>query len=87
MSAEPHYKCKPWCPALDASPAPGECTCGAVRNLMAWRQGVKAGLRQYAWWKDGVEYVGTCGSTLEAAISHVDSLHPLQGFPEQVWEK
>jgi hypothetical protein len=27
------------------------------------------GLRAYAWWKDGVEYVGTAGQTLEAAIA------------------
>ena len=26
------------------------------------------GLRQYAWWKDGVQYVGTCGTTLTTAI-------------------
>ena len=27
-----------------------------------------AGLREYAWWKDGVQYVGTCGTTLQQAI-------------------
>jgi hypothetical protein len=37
------------------------------------RRGIKIGLRQFAWWKDGVEYVGTCGCTLERAIQDVDS--------------
>lgn len=26
------------------------------------------GLREYAWWKDGMEYVGSCGTTLKEAI-------------------
>lgn len=26
------------------------------------------GLREYAWWKDGTQYVGTCGTTLAQAI-------------------
>ena len=30
--------------------------------------GVRAGLCAYAWWKDGVEYVGTCGTTLKEAL-------------------
>lgn len=30
-----------------------------------------AGLREYAWWKDGVQYVGSCGTTLEQAIRRV----------------
>ena len=30
----------------------------------AWANGV----REYAWWKDGVQYVGTCGTTLEQAL-------------------
>lgn len=35
--------------------------------------GLREGLRQYAWWKDGLEYVGSCGTTLAAALSHVDA--------------
>ena|GEM_PF-4705462 len=27
-----------------------------------------AGLTEYAWWKDGTQYVGTCGTTLTQAI-------------------
>ena len=26
------------------------------------------GLRAFAWWKDGVQYVGSCGTTLEKAL-------------------
>lgn len=29
------------------------------------------GLRQFAWWKDGTEYVGTCGTTLKKATEEV----------------
>lgn len=28
-------------------------------------------LRDYAWWKDGTQYVGTCGTTLAEAIARV----------------
>jgi hypothetical protein len=34
-----------------------------------------AGLSAYAWWKDGVEYVGTCGTRLKDAIELVRSSH------------
>ena len=30
----------------------------------AWEEGVRA----WAWWKDGVQYVGTCGTTLARAL-------------------
>ncbi len=30
--------------------------------------GLKAGVRRFAWWKDGVQYVGTTGTTLEKAL-------------------
>lgn len=29
------------------------------------------GVRLYAWWKDGVQYVGSCGNTLEDAIKRI----------------
>ena len=35
---------------------------------MAWLNGYLEGLKAYAWWKDGTEYVGTCGTTLKQAI-------------------
>ena len=35
----------------------------------ARKEGRKEGLCEYAWWKDGVQYVGTCGTTLEEALN------------------
>ena len=35
-----------------------------------WLEGYIAGLTAYAWWKDGTQYVGSCGTTLESAIAH-----------------
>ena len=35
--------------------------------------GIIEGLTRYAWWKDGVQYVGTCGSTLRQAIADVEA--------------
>ena len=37
----------------------------------AFEDGIIRGLRMYAWWKDGTEYVGTCGTTLRDAIAKV----------------
>lgn len=36
------------------------------------RAGVEEGIRRYAWWKDGVQYVGTCGTTLKDALKAVE---------------
>lgn len=33
----------------------------------AYARGYLDGLAAYAWWKDGVQYVGTTGRTLRAA--------------------
>ncbi len=33
-----------------------------------WLTGFRESLKQYAWWKDGVQYVGTCGTTLKKAL-------------------
>ena len=35
---------------------------------VAFQEGYKAGLTAYAWWKDGVQYVGSCGTTLKEAL-------------------
>ena len=32
------------------------------------KQAYNEGLRAYAWWKDGVQYVGSCGATLKEAM-------------------
>lgn len=34
----------------------------------AYRRGYCEGVTEYAWWKDGVQYVGTTGKTLRAAL-------------------
>lgn len=33
-----------------------------------YKEGFINGLREYAWWKNGVQYVGSCGATLKEAI-------------------
>lgn len=35
--------------------------------------GVAAGIRRFAWWKDGVQYVGSGAMTLEDALAEVDA--------------
>jgi hypothetical protein len=35
---------------------------------LAHREGMKDGVRRFAWWKDGTQYVGTCGTTLQKAL-------------------
>jgi predicted transcriptional regulator len=34
----------------------------------AYVEGLKAGITLYAYWKDGVQYVGTSGKTLKEAL-------------------
>jgi len=44
-------------------------------NRVVWEafaMGVIEGMKRYAWWKDGVEYVGNCGKTLRDAIAEVE---------------
>jgi hypothetical protein len=43
-----------------------------IEESKAYYNGMRAGLTLYAWWKDGVQYVGTCGTTLEDAIIEID---------------
>jgi hypothetical protein len=39
----------------------------------AYYNGIREGIEQYAHWKDGVQYVGTCGTTLKDALKRIDS--------------
>ena len=39
----------------------------------AYYNGIREGIEQYAHWKDGVQYVGTCGTTLKDALARIDS--------------
>ncbi len=38
----------------------------------AYHEGLREGLEMYAHWKDGVQYVGTCGKTLKQALEEID---------------
>jgi len=44
----------------------------------AWLQGFLAGLREYAWWKDGTQYVGSCGTTLADALERAKKEYAVQ---------
>lgn len=35
--------------------------------------GMEAGIRKYAWWKDGFEQVGSCGTSLTTALRNLDT--------------
>jgi hypothetical protein len=35
--------------------------------------GMREGVREYAHWRDGEQYVGTCGTTLAQALEQIDS--------------
>jgi len=34
--------------------------------------GLREGIRMYAWWKEGIQYVGTTGRTLQRALKEID---------------
>ena len=36
------------------------------------REGVKEGITRFAWWKDGTQFVGTCGTTLKDALKEIE---------------
>jgi len=35
-------------------------------------KGLKDGVRMFAWWKDGKQEVGSCGTTLNGALAEID---------------
>lgn len=39
----------------------------------AYYNGIREGIEQFAHWKDGEQFVGTCGTTLKAALKRIDS--------------
>lgn len=45
---------------------------------MAWLQGYLEGLAAYAWWKDGVQYVGSCGTTLKEAVEEAKERYAVE---------
>jgi hypothetical protein len=50
----------------------------SARGRRAYLAGFIAGLTEYAWWKDGEQLVGTCGTTLKTAIerARLDAAQP-----------
>ena len=36
-----------------------------------YHEGLKEGLRRFAWWESGQQFVGTCGTTLSDALAKV----------------
>jgi hypothetical protein len=39
---------------------------------MVFYAGMREGMAMYAHWKDGTQYVGTCGTTLKEAIRKIN---------------
>ena len=43
--------------------------------------GVRDGIRRFAWWKDGAQQVGTCGTTLKKALEEIDKIEETSKEP------
>lgn len=41
--------------------------------IEAYYRGIIEGTTRFAWWKDGVCYVGSCGTTLKDAIKRIEN--------------
>ena len=54
----------------------------SVALQMAWLKGYLAGLETFAWWKDGTQYVGTCGTTLKEAIEEAKVRYAVESEDE-----
>lgn len=38
---------------------------------IGYREGLVDGVRRFAWWKNGVQYVGTGGKTYDEAVKEI----------------
>lgn len=47
-----------------------------------YKQGFIDGMTNFAWWKDGVQFVGTCGKTLKEAIEGIEQLSTYKKLQE-----
>jgi len=45
---------------------------GKIEKLKAYYNGMRDGITDFAHWKDGVQYVGSCGKTLAEAIKVIN---------------
>ena len=43
-----------------------------LQQTRAYYQGMRDGVERFAWWRDGIQYVGTTGRTLKEAIADID---------------
>lgn len=43
-----------------------------MEQIKAYYKGLEEGVRRFAWWKDGNEYVGSCGTRLSEALKDID---------------
>ena len=41
----------------------------------AFQKGLATGIRRWAWWKDGKQFVGTTGKTLKEALEDIEEPH------------
>lgn len=41
-------------------------------ELEAYYEGLREGVERYAWWRDGIQYVGTTGRTLKEALVDIE---------------
>lgn len=68
-----HNNDEHWASSAEQGQVCYACACEAIHATKL--AGIIEGLSMYAWWKDGVEYVGTCGRTLKQAIEDVRKRH------------
>lgn len=45
-----------------------------LAQTRAYYQGMRDGVTDYAYWRDGIQYVGTAGRTLKEALEDIDRL-------------
>lgn len=56
----------------------------SCEEIKAYYQGKKAGIWLYAWWKEGAQHVGTCGTLYSDAVAELkyQEDEALQAFAE-----
>ena len=61
---------------------------GNFNEMGAFLRGLAAGVLAYAWWKDGVQFVGSCGSRLTDAVATInDETERLVGLASEWLER
>jgi hypothetical protein len=43
-----------------------------LAQTRAYYKGLREGIERFAWWRDGVQYVGTTGRTLKEALDAIN---------------